>query len=58
MLTSTCLTLHLNSKRSILSYGLAKGLPTGNERFKSEIEQALSIKLGYGKRGRPRKDIG
>jgi putative transposase len=39
-----------------IRYGIAKGLPTGNERFKSEIEQALSIKLGYGKRGRPRKN--
>ena len=39
-----------------IRYGLAKGLPTGSERFKSEIEQALSIKLGYGNRVRPRKD--
>jgi putative transposase len=39
-----------------IRYGIAKGLPTGNERFKSGIEQALSIKLGYGKRGRPGKD--
>jgi hypothetical protein len=31
------------------------GLPTGNDRFIYKIEQALSIKLGYGKRGRQRK---
>ena len=31
------------------------GLPTGNDRFRREIEQALSVKLGQGKRGRPRK---
>jgi putative transposase len=31
------------------------GLPTGNDRFRREIEQALSIKPGYGKRGRPSK---
>lgn len=34
---------------------LDTGLPTGNDRFRREIEQALSIRLGYGKRGRPRK---
>jgi putative transposase len=31
------------------------GLPTGNDRFRREIEKALSIRLGQGKRGRPRK---
>jgi len=31
------------------------GLPTGNDRFRRDIEQALSVKLGHGKRGRPRK---
>lgn len=31
------------------------GLPTGNDRFRREIEQALSIRLGHGKRGRPSK---
>ena len=31
------------------------GLPTGNNRFREEIEKALSCRLGYGKRGRPRK---
>ena len=38
-----------------IRYGLGKGLPTGNEIFKSEIELALVIKLGSGKRGRPGK---
>jgi putative transposase len=31
------------------------GPPTGNDRFRRQIEQALSIKLGHGKRGRPEK---
>lgn len=31
------------------------GLPTGSDKFRREIEQALSVKLGQGKRGRPRK---
>lgn len=30
------------------------GLPTGNDRFRSDIEKTLSIRLGLGKRGRPR----
>ena len=38
-----------------IRYGLRKGLPTGNSRFKRQIEEALSIKLGTGKRGRPKK---
>jgi putative transposase len=31
------------------------GLPTGNDRFRNEIEHALAVKLGTGRRGRPRK---
>ncbi|MGB5538663.1 MAG: transposase [Gammaproteobacteria bacterium] len=31
------------------------GMPTGNDRFRHEIEKALSIRLGQGKRGRPKK---
>ena len=31
------------------------GLPTGNDRFRREIEKALSIRLGQGKRGMPGK---
>ncbi len=38
-----------------IRYNLRKGLPTGSEQFKRKIEAALSIKLGTGKRGRPRK---
>jgi putative transposase len=34
---------------------LNTGLPTGSDKFRREIEQALSVKLGHGKRGRPRK---
>jgi len=34
---------------------LNTGLPTGNHRFRREIESALAIRLGHGKRGRPRK---
>lgn len=30
------------------------GLPTGNDRFRRDIEKTLSIRLGQGKRGRPR----
>ena len=32
------------------------GLPTGNDRFRREIEKTLSIRLGQGQRGRPRKN--
>ncbi|MDH3401766.1 MAG: transposase [Chromatiales bacterium] len=32
-----------------------KGLPTGNKMFQAEIEQALGIKLGSRRRGRPGK---
>jgi len=38
-----------------LRYGLRKCLPTGSDRFKRQIEQALSVTLGDGKIGRPRK---
>lgn len=38
-----------------IRYGLRKGLPTGNNKFKRQIEEALSIKLGSGKQGRPKK---
>ena len=36
-----------------IRYGLRKGLPTGDGRFKTQIEESLSIKLGDGRRGRP-----
>ncbi len=32
------------------------GLPLGNHRFREQIEAALQRKVGYAKRGRPRKD--
>jgi putative transposase len=38
-----------------LRYGLRKGLPTGRNRFKRQIERTLSVSLGDGKIGRPRK---
>jgi len=31
------------------------GLPTGNDRFREELEKTLSIRPGHGKRGRPGK---
>lgn len=34
---------------------LKTGLPTGNDRFRHEIEKALPVRLGHGKRGRPAK---
>jgi putative transposase len=38
-----------------IRHGVQKGLPTGSDRFKRQIEEALSIKLSDGKRGRPKK---
>ena len=39
-----------------IRHGIAKGLPTGSDVFRANIEQALSVTLGSGKQGRPRKD--
>ena len=39
-----------------IHFGIQKGLPVGNDRFKQEIEKTLSLKLGSGKLGRPKKD--
>jgi len=36
-----------------IRYGVRKGLPTGRECFKQQIEAALTVKLGSGKIGRP-----
>ena len=36
-------------------YAVQKGLPTGSRRFKKQVESALNIRLGDGKRGRPSK---
>ena len=41
-----------------IRHSINTGLPTGNDRFRREIEQALSIRLGQGKRGRPSKNQG
>ena len=38
-----------------IRHSINTGLPTGNDSFKREIEKALSIRLGQGKRGRPKK---
>ena len=38
-----------------IRYAVRKGLPAGSEKFKGQVEAALSIKLGDGKRGRPFK---
>lgn len=40
-----------------LRYGLRKGVPTGSKRFKAEIEQALAVRIGSGRRGRPKKGL-
>ena len=39
----------------LIRHSVNTGLPTGNNRFKRDIEKALSIRLGQGKRGRPKK---
>jgi len=39
----------------VIRYGVQKGLPTGTDSFKKQIEEALSIKLSEGKIGRPKK---
>jgi putative transposase len=38
-----------------IRYGTRKGMPTGSDRFKREIESTLARKLGSGRRGRPPK---
>ena len=34
---------------------LQTGTPLGNDRFRTQIEQALGVKVGYSARGRPKK---
>ena len=34
-----------------------KGLPTGSERFRAEIESVLARRIGDGRQGRPRKGL-
>ncbi len=43
------------SKLEKIRYCVQKGLPTGSDRFKSEIEDTLERRLGNGRRGRPSK---
>ena len=33
------------------------GTPLGNDRFRAEVEQALNIKVGHARRGRPAKQV-
>jgi len=40
-----------------IRYATRKGLPSGSDRFKHEIETALARKIGSGRRGRPRKGL-
>lgn len=43
---------------ALLRCALQTGTPLGNERFKAEIEAALQVKVGYARRGRPRRQSG
>jgi putative transposase len=40
---------------TLLWCALQTGTPLGNNKFKEEIEAALDSKVGYVRRGRPRK---
>ena len=40
---------------ALLRCALQTGTPLGNARFKMEIESALDLKVGFARRGRPRK---
>jgi putative transposase len=40
---------------TLLRCALQTGTPLGNNKFKAEIEAALDLKVGYVRRGRPRK---
>lgn len=41
---------------ALLRRALQTGTPLGNEKFKAEIEAILDIKVGFARRGRPRKN--
>jgi len=45
------------SRLEKIRYCVQKGLPTGSDRFKSEIENTLDRRLGNGRRGRPSTKI-
>ena len=42
---------------TLLRDALQTGTPLGNEKFKAEIEAALDLKVGYARRGRPKKTL-
>lgn len=42
-----------SEKLERIRYCLQKGLPTGSDRFKSKIEDALERRIGNGRQGRP-----
>ena len=39
-----------------IRFGIRKGLPTGDEQFRSHLEDLLSIRFGDGQMGRPKSD--
>lgn len=41
---------------ALLRRALQTGTPLGNEKFKAEIEATLDIKVGFARRGRPKKN--
>lgn len=43
------------SELTLLREALQTGTPLGNEKFKAEIEAVLDLKVGYTRRGRPKK---
>lgn len=43
---------------ALLRRALQTGTPLGNEKFKAEIEATLDLKVGFVRRGRPRKTPG
>jgi hypothetical protein len=46
-----CSNRHWMPALSSIRYGIGKGLPTGSIKFESQIEAAVSIKLGNDQRG-------
>jgi putative transposase len=40
---------------ALLRESLQTGTPLGNEKFKAQIESVLDLKVGYARRGRPKK---
>ena len=40
---------------ALLHSALQTGTPLGNQQFKEEIEATLQLKVGFARRGRPRK---